>query len=54
MPRLVALQAEWCANPPAHWLIAAMVKYRPPQTDNGERPETTIAAIQAAFLNGRL
>jgi len=30
MPRFLALRAEWRRNPPAHWLVAASLKYRPP------------------------
>jgi hypothetical protein len=55
LPRFVALQAEWRANPPAHWLIAAALRYRPP-TEQGEAAlrQPTIAEMKAAFPAGRL
>jgi hypothetical protein len=55
LPRLAALQAEWRANPPAHWLIAAALKYRPPAApgDAASR-HPTIAEMKAAFPAGRL
>ena len=31
MPRFLALQAEWRRHPPVHWLVAAALKYRPPE-----------------------
>jgi hypothetical protein len=55
MPRLVALQAEWRANPPAHWLLAAALKYRPPPGPaQSAAPKATIAQMKAAFPAGRL
>ena len=55
MPRLAALQAEWRANPPAHWLIAAALKYRAPIGIAATQPRNpTIAEMKAAFPAGRL
>lgn len=55
VPRYCALVAEWRARPPAHWLIAAALHYRPPNA--GARAETqapTVAALRAAFPAGKL
>ena len=55
MPRYCALVAEWRARPPAHWLIAAALHYRP--RDAEARAETrapTVAALRAAFPGGKL
>jgi hypothetical protein len=55
LPRLAALRAEWRANPPAHWLVAAALKYRSP-TGPVDAPSrhTTIAEMRATFPAGRL
>jgi hypothetical protein len=55
MPRLAALQNEWRANPPAHWLIASALKYRPRTESAGAASRhATIAQMKAAFPGGRL
>jgi hypothetical protein len=55
LPRLVALQAEWRAHPPAHWLVAAALKYRPPKAEaDSAAQQSTIAQLKAAFPAGRL
>lgn len=41
-PRLEALKAEWQVRPPAHWLIAAYLKYEPP----GEKTYMTAEAAR--------
>jgi hypothetical protein len=54
-PRLTALQEEWRANPPAHWLIAALIGYKPPSKPESvasARRHTTLAALQAALGDG--
>jgi hypothetical protein len=55
VPRYRALVAEWRARPPAHWLIAAALHYRPPEA---EAPATarapTVAALRATFPDGKL
>lgn len=54
-PRYLALVAEWRARPPAHWLIAAALRYRAPEagtTKSADAP--TVAALRAAFPSGRL
>jgi len=49
------LQAEWRANPPVHWLVAAALKYRPRTEAVGAAlPHATIAQMKAAFPGGRL
>jgi hypothetical protein len=53
MPRFLALHAEWRRNPPAHWLIAAALKYRPPGEAATPR-QPTIAELKATFPNGAL
>ncbi|MGO4872961.1 MAG: hypothetical protein ACLPGW_20565 [Roseiarcus sp.] len=55
MPRYLALAAEWRANPPAHWLLAAALKYRPADrgAETPARPPTA-AELKAAFPEGRL
>ncbi len=52
MPRLVALQAEWRHRPPANWLLAGALKYRPPELAAPRQP--TVDEIKSAFPNGRL
>ena len=49
LPRLAALQAEWRANPPVHWLAAAALKYRAPEAieERGRRP--SLAEMKAVF-----
>ncbi len=37
VPRYLALVAEWRARPPAHWLIAAALQYRPPRGRGARR-----------------
>jgi hypothetical protein len=57
LPRLRALQAEWRAHPPAHWLLAALARYKPPAEDQlspGADRRATVAAIQATFPGGKL
>jgi hypothetical protein len=53
MPRLLALRAEWRRNPPAHWLVAAALKYRAPEEAASLR-QPTIAELKVAFPNGAL
>jgi hypothetical protein len=54
-PRYLALAAEWRAHPPAHWLIAAALKRRPPapQAATPAR-QPSIAELRATFPNGKL
>ena len=55
MPRYRALVAEWRARPPAHWLIAAALHYRPREIDApAETHAPTVAALRAAFPGGKL
>ncbi|WP_158812527.1 hypothetical protein [Methylocapsa sp. S129] len=55
LPRLMALQAEWRAHPPAHWLLAAALKYRaPPNAVDTPARHATMAEMKAAFPAGRL
>ena len=55
MPRLAALQAEWRAYPPAHWLIAAALKYRPREkAAEAAAPQPTMMQLKAALPNGAL
>jgi hypothetical protein len=51
MPRFLALRAEWRRNPPVHWLVAAVLKYREPAEDAPQR-QPTIAELKAAFPQG--
>jgi hypothetical protein len=53
VPRLLALQAEWRRHPPAHWLVAAALKYKPPEETPLSR-QPTIAELKAALPNGTL
>jgi hypothetical protein len=53
MPRFIALRAEWRRNPPIHWLVAAALKYRPPE-DEAQARQPTIAELRAAFPGGAL
>jgi hypothetical protein len=53
VPRFLALQAEWRRNPPAHWLLAAALKYRP-QGELASARQPTIAELKAALPNGAL
>jgi len=55
LPRLSALQAEWRANPPVHWLAAAALKYRAPAAGAADPPrQATIAELKAAFPAGAI
>jgi hypothetical protein len=55
MPRYQALVAEWRAQPPAHWLIAAALHYRPPDAEaRADTQAPTVAALRAAFPGGKL
>jgi hypothetical protein len=55
MPRYRALVAEWRARPPDHWLIAAALRYRPPEADAPPATRApTVAALRAAFPGGKL
>ncbi|MGD0641979.1 MAG: hypothetical protein ABSC22_14625 [Roseiarcus sp.] len=54
MPRFLALAAEWRVNPPAHWLLAAALKYRPPDRDaKAPARQPTVAELKAAFPQGK-
>jgi len=53
VPRFIALQAEWKRHPPAHWLVAAALKYKPPGDEAPPRG-SSIAELKAAFPGGRL
>jgi hypothetical protein len=55
VPRYLALVAEWRANPPAHWLLAAALKYRPADRDaRAPARQPTMAALKATFPGGKL
>lgn len=54
VPRFLALQAEWRRSPPAHWLIAAALKYKPPSETKAVSRQPTIADLKAAFPDGKL
>jgi hypothetical protein len=54
MPRYRALVAEWRARPPAHWLFAAALHYRPHEAAAlAETRAPTVAALRAAFPGGK-
>jgi hypothetical protein len=44
-PRLAALRKRFVAQPPAHWLMAAYLKYKPPAAE--VEPITFEAAVAA-------
>jgi hypothetical protein len=48
IPRLRALRAEWRKRPPAHWLIAAALRYQEPGAAPAARPPT-VAELQTAL-----
>jgi hypothetical protein len=53
LPRLAALQSEWRANPPAHLLLAAAMKYRQPaRAAASPACQATIAELKRAFPPG--
>jgi len=55
VPRYLALAAEWRINPPAHWLIAAALRYRPADRDvMSPARQPTVAEVKAAFPGGKL
>jgi hypothetical protein len=55
VPRFLALAAEWRANPPAHWLLAAALKYRSADRDaRTPARQPTVAEMKAAFSGGKL
>jgi hypothetical protein len=51
--RLAALQAEWRRRPPAHWLIASYLKYKPPAEVSAKPADRmgghTIAELRSRF-----
>lgn len=49
LPRLLALQAEWRARPPAHWLLASAFKYRAPDAAAAPPRQPTIDELKAAL-----
>jgi hypothetical protein len=53
MPRFLALRAEWRRNPPAHWLVAAALRYRAPG-DATPPSQPTIAELKATLADGAL
>jgi hypothetical protein len=53
VPRYLALQTEWRRSPPAHWLVAAALKYRAP-TEGVTTRQPTIAELKATLPNGAL
>jgi hypothetical protein len=53
VPRYLALAAEWRRNPPAHWLLAAALKFRP-QSELAPARQPTIAELKTALPNGAL
>ena len=54
VPRYLALAEEWRANPPVHWLLAAALKYLPPERSGEPRRQPTAAEMNAAFPGGKL
>jgi hypothetical protein len=54
VPRYLALQAEWRTRPPAHWLLAAALKYRLPDSLQTPARQPTLDEMRAAFPSGRL
>jgi hypothetical protein len=54
VPRFLALQAEWRRHPPAHWLVAAALKYKPPGEGPSARRQPTVAELKAVFPDGKL
>jgi len=52
LPRLIALQAEWRARPPAHWLLASALHYRAPGAGAALR-QTSVAQFLATFPGAR-
>jgi hypothetical protein len=54
VPRYLALQAEWRARPPAHWLLAVALKYRLPDSPQTSARQPTLDEMRAAFPSGRL
>jgi hypothetical protein len=53
VPRFLALQAEWRRRPPAHWLLAAALKYRP-QGELEPTRQPTITELKAALPGGAI
>jgi hypothetical protein len=52
VPRYLALQAEWRARPPAHWLLAGALKYRAPDSAPAPSRQPTFDEMRAAFPSG--
>jgi hypothetical protein len=48
LPRLRALRAEWRRRPPAHWLLAAAMRYQEPGAASPAR-RPSAAELQAAL-----
>ena len=53
VPRFLALQAEWRRHPPAHWLVAAALKYQPPGEPAGAAPADGRRAERPRSRTGR-
>jgi hypothetical protein len=53
LPRLIALQAEWRARPPAHWLLASALHYRAPGAGAASLRQTSVAQFLATFPDAR-
>jgi hypothetical protein len=49
VPRFLALRTEWRRRPPAHWLLAAALRYQQPETRAPVRPPS-VAELQAAMF----
>jgi hypothetical protein len=53
VPRFLALQAEWRRHPPSHWLVAAALKYKPPD-EKARGRQASMAELKTAFPDGKL
>jgi hypothetical protein len=49
VPRFLALRAEWRRRPPAHWLLAAALRFKEPEPASPQsRP--SVVELQAALF----
>lgn len=48
-PRYLAMKNEWRRSPPAHWLLAALLKYRSPDQEASAAAAPTVEALKTAF-----
>jgi hypothetical protein len=49
IPRFLALRAEWRRRPPAHWLLAAALRFGERDAPSAQR-QPSVAELQTALF----